>query len=65
MTQYKDEGIGKILDIYNNDLKDLIDRLDALRAAAEEANSFSGIADGVDGTVKFIYETAAIEKADE
>ena len=36
MAKYKDEGIGKLLDIYNNDLKGLIDRLDALKKAAED-----------------------------
>ncbi len=60
-----DEGIGKLLDIYNNDLKGLIDRLDALKTAAEDSTTFSGAADGVESSVKYIYETAAIEKADE
>ena len=59
------EGIGKLLDIYNNDLKGLIDRLDALKKAAEDSTTFSGAADGVESSVKYIYETAAIEKADE
>ena len=65
MAKYKDEGIGKLLDIYNNDLKGLIDRLDALKKAAEDSTTFSGAADGVESSVKYIYETAAIEKADE
>ena len=39
MAKYKDEGIGKLLDIYNNDLKGLIDRLDALKTAAASASS--------------------------
>lgn len=62
MAKYKDEGIGKLLDIYNNDLKGLIDRLDALKKAAEDSTTFSGAADGVESSVKYIYETAAIEK---
>ena len=65
MAKYKDEGIGKLLDVYNNDLKGLIDRLDALKTAAEDSTTFSGAADGVESSVKYIYETAAIEKADE
>ncbi len=63
MAKYKDEGIGKLLDIYNNDLKGLIDRLDALKTAAEDSTTFSGAADGVESSVKYIYETAAIEKS--
>ena len=65
MAKYKKEGIGKLLDIYNDDIKELVDRLDALKTAADESTTFSGAADGVESSVKYIYETAAIEKADE
>lgn len=60
--EFNDEGIQKLLDMFNGDLKELSDRLNAVKSAAKEYQSFSGISDGVQGNVRFIYKTAAIEK---
>ena len=65
MEKFKKEGIDKIIDAYDDDIKPLFDRLEQLQKLSEEYDSFSGIADGVEGEVKFIYETAAIEAKDE
>ncbi len=65
MAKYKDEGIGKLLDIYNNDLKGLIDRLDALKTAAEDSTTLAQPRWRWKAQFAYIYETAAIEKADE
>ncbi len=60
--EFNEEGIQKLLDMFNGDLQELSDRLDAVKSAAKEYQSFSGISDGVQGNVRFIYKTAAIEK---
>ena len=45
----------------NKDLKDVIDRFKALKSEEVSYDSFSSRADGMDGSVKFIYETEPIE----
>lgn len=60
--EFNDEGIQKLLDMFNGDLQELSDRMDAVKSAANSYQSFSGISDGVQGNVRFIYKTAAIEK---
>lgn len=61
-VEFNDEGIQKLLDMFNGDLQELSDRMDAVKSAAKSYQSFSGISDGVQGNVRFIYKTAAIEK---
>ena len=61
LTQLMQEGIQKILDLADSDLTGVADGLTASVRAAESYNSFSGIAEGTDGAVKFIYKTDAIE----
>lgn len=61
-VEFNDEGIQKLLDMFNGDLQELSDRMDAVKSAANSYQSFSGISDGVQGNVRFIYKTAAIEK---
>lgn len=60
--EFNDEGIQKLLDMFNGDLQELSDRMNAVKSAANSYQSFSGISDGVQGNVRFIYKTAAIEK---
>lgn len=65
MVQFNEEGINKILDAYNGDLKPLTDKLQAVIDAGEEYQTYSAIADGQTGSVKFIYKLASIDaKAD-
>lgn len=64
MSEFNDEGIQKLNDLYEDDLKGLIDRLKAIREAGQDYKSFSGIHDSMDGEVKFIIETDAVEKED-
>ena len=61
-VEFNDEGIQKLLDMFNGDLQELSDRMDAVKSAAKGYQSFSGISDGVQGNVRFIYKTEAIEK---
>lgn len=65
MVQFNEEGINKILDAYNDDLKPFTDKLQAVIDAGEEYQTYSAIADGQTGSVKFIYKLASIDaKAD-
>lgn len=65
MVQFNEEGINKILDAYNGNLKPFTDKLQAVIDAGEEYQTYSAIADGQTGSVKFIYKLASIDaKAD-
>ncbi len=65
MNKFDDEGIQKINEKYEEDFLTLKDRLSALLDISKEYTNFSGIGTGMDGEVKFIIETAAIEKEGE
>lgn len=64
MNKFKEQGIDKILNAYNNDIEPLIKRLEKLTDISREQGSFSGAADGMQTEVRFIYETDAIRVQD-
>ncbi len=57
LKQFNEEGIEKIMALAD---QDVIDGLQAVADAAKGYTNFSGSADGVTGTVRFIYKTASI-----
>ena len=59
--KFDDEGIKKLSDLVEDDLQDLMDRFDAIRSDDNAYTSFSGKSSGMDGNVKFVIETAAID----
>ena len=59
------EGVKKLDDAVNKDLKNVIDRFRALKSEAVSYDSFTQRAEDMDGSVKFIYETEAIEVSEE
>ena len=59
--EFNDEGIQKISDVVNDDLQDVLDRLDALRSDENAYTSYAGKSDKMDGNVKFVIETEAID----
>ena len=63
-SKFREKAIDKILNMYDNDIKTFVDRLEAIMDAGREYRSFSGISDDMDGEVKFIIETEAV-KADD
>lgn len=65
MAEFDEKGIQKINEKYEDDFLTLKDRLSALLDISKEYTNFSGIGTGMDGEVKFIIETAAIEKEEE
>lgn len=65
MDEFNDKGVEKLNSTYEDDIKSILDRLDAVTEAGKDYKSFSGIGKGMDGEVKFVIETAAVEKEDE
>ena len=64
MSEFNKDGIEKINDTYEDDVKGLIDRLKAVCEVGKDYKSFSGLHGSMNGEVKFVIETAAIEKED-
>ncbi len=64
MVEFDEKGISKIVNSYNGDIKPLTDKLQAMLDAGEDYQTFTSIADGVNGSVKFIYKLDSI-KADD
>lgn len=58
------EGIQKISDLAEEDLDQLITRLDSTVEAAKDYNTFSGLDSAAEGSVKFIYKTASVSVND-
>lgn len=61
LDKFNDEGIEKLNDVYEDDVKKMMDRLDAVLSAGKDYKSYSGISKNMDGEVKFIIETEAVE----
>ena len=61
LDRFNEEGIGKLVDAVDGDLQGLIDRLRAVSDVSKNYKSYAGIADEMEGSVKFIYRTNAIE----
>lgn len=57
MKKFNDEGISKLSKIFGDDLKKLVNRVNLLKANASDYKNCTGIADDMDGVVKFIFIT--------
>ncbi len=64
MVQFDEEGIQKLLDAYNGDIKELLSKLEAVVEAGKEYQTFTRVAEGTKGSVKFILRTEAIKAED-
>ncbi|MBE6480130.1 MAG: hypothetical protein E7Z98_06440 [Olsenella sp.] len=62
--EFDEQGVSKLADELDAHIGSLPDRIDALSGAARDYTTFSGLADGQTGSVRFIYEVDAI-KAEE
>ncbi len=58
MTQLYNEGIEKLVDMYNDDLKGLTSGIDETIGAGKSYRTFSKLSDEMNGSVKFIYKTS-------
>lgn len=65
IEEFNDEGIQKIIDAYDDNVAGLTDRLKATAEAGKAYDNFSGKSDSMKGSVKFVYETDAIEIDDD
>ncbi|MGN0338349.1 MAG: hypothetical protein ACI4EE_12725 [Lachnospiraceae bacterium] len=61
VVKFNEEGISKLVDAFNGDAKDLIDRIDAIVQAGENYTTFTGLAKEQVGSVKFIIKTDAVK----
>ena len=55
MIQFNEEGIEKLVSVFDGDIDALLDKANELLDASKEYKNFSGITDGMDGSVKFIF----------
>ena len=62
MNKFDQEGIEKIANYINGDVKDITSRLEALKKLSEEYKTFTKINDGDKGSVKFIMITDSLKK---
>lgn len=65
MVEFDEKGISKIANSYNGDIKPLADKLQAMLDAGNDYQTFTGVADGINGSVKFIYKLDSIKTDDE
>ncbi len=61
MKAFDKDGIGKLSDLAGDDLTNVIRRLQAVQKADQAYTNFSGLADGTEGSVRFIIETEKIK----
>ncbi len=60
LTKLNDQGIQKLTDAVNGDLKGLAERIRATKKVAEGYRTFAGASEEMDSQVKFIYRTDSI-----
>lgn len=61
MVEFNEEGIEKLVDSYNGDVKSLTDRIRAVADAGSGYESFGGKAEDSVSSVKFIIKTDAVK----
>ena len=57
MNEFDKDGIQKIADLYNGDVKDFVENVKAVAEAGKEYKTFTKLADNQKGNVKFIITT--------
>lgn len=62
MQTFDEEGIQELTDLAGDDLAGLMDRVKALKDADVAYTSYSGLAEGSTGEVRFVIETDAVER---
>lgn len=60
MSEFDEDGVQKLKDTLDDDISGLADRFNAMTEASRNYRSFSGIADGMDGSVTFIIRTETV-----
>lgn len=62
MFEFDEEGIRKLTDLFGDDVQDVVDRLKAVADAGKAYNTFTGLPENTDGSVKFIIKTESVEQ---
>lgn len=65
MVEFDEEGIQKLADAYDGDVVEMLNRLKAVVNAGKDYQTFTKVADGTKGSVKFIFRTDAVKTEDE
>ena len=60
IVKFNDEGVSKISEAFDGDIRSFSDRLQAVNQASEDYTSFGGAASDQKSTVKFFFKTAGI-----
>lgn len=60
LKEFNEKGIQKLVELVDGDLEGLVERLRATMEVSKSYINYAGIADGMDGQVKFIYKTEEI-----
>lgn len=55
LKQFNEEGVEKLVSVLGDDVEGLAERLTATVEVSRNYRSFSGLTDGMDGAVRFIY----------
>ena len=64
LKEFDEQGVRKLADAFDGDLGELMDRVDAVKAVSQRYNTFSGVSPDMDGQVKFLWRTEAVERGD-
>ena len=62
MLTYRKDGIEKLVNTINDDVKEILNRADAVMDVGENYQTFTKKVKGTNGSVKFIIETEELEK---
>jgi len=60
INELNEKGIKKLVDMFDGDYSALSDRLKAISEVAKDYNTFTGVSDDMDGSVRFFYRTDSI-----
>lgn len=61
MMEFNRDGINKLYNVVNDDLQGVLDRLESLKKLGDNYESFTGLSDTMDGSVKFIIKSGEIK----
>lgn len=62
LVKFDKDGISKLTSVFEDDIKGTLTRAKATVDVSKDYKNFSGLADGTEGKVKFIYRTEEIGK---
>lgn len=61
LKQLNEEGVQKLLDALDENLGDMVERIQAMKDVCAHYQNFSGLENGMSGQVKFIFRTEAVQ----